>query len=169
MKQNATLAAAAFAAFLGTTASAAELYDNDVATRETLNALSNACVSYREKDINNCVGKTIELTNNVAHTLKLDMSKIPAFDGKKRDVIRRIDFACLNNFQNVNTAIAQGRYNGNTQLYVQEGFLASRFCLQAIERETSARDINFLPGARALLHEMIDTAEQEKLVFRHRI
>lgn len=168
MKQSSALTTAALLAFLGTTADAMELYDNENATRGTFNALSAACISYREKDIQNCVGATIQMTNNVAHTLKQDIEKIPAFQGSVPATRARLDYACLHNFQNINTAVQQGRYDGKTPLYVQEGFLAARFCLEAIEHETNARDINFLPGARGLLHEMIDAAENGKLVFRYR-
>lgn len=159
MKKAGLLTTSAFLAFVGT-AQAMDVMDNDNATYGTLDALSNACVSYREKDVNNCVGTVIQMTNNVASTLKHDISEIP---------VSKIDFACLDNFQNINTAIKQGRYVGNTPLYVLEGFLAARFCLEAVERETKERNISFLPGARGLLHEMIDNAEQGKLVFRPQI
>lgn len=156
MKQRTFLPALALSLALAFQSHAAEIMEIEGASDQVRNAFVENCVSYKEKDVINCVKTTIFQTAQLTK----------AFENKLPDApLTAVHRNCTENFNNINQASLDGDYINNTPLFVQDGFLASRLCVQTIEVEGKKNGVDFLPSVRREIERVISNAEKGVIDF----
>lgn len=128
--------------------------------------LADNCRSYRDSDVENCVNTQMELTLGLANAFQEYLDRHVPFHRAARPLAEN----CQNNFNAIVALTPPDVISSNPQrylpLFVRHGFLGSRQCLETIESIGRSYGIDYMPTSRELLHDMIDNAEQGRLVFR---
>lgn len=141
--------------------------DNLNNARKVESYLATYCNSYKADDVQNCVETQLELTQGIANAFEDYVSE----NYPSLNISRRLDRECQNNFnaivaQTPPSAIERNPYE-TLPVFVRNGFLGSRQCLLTIESIGKDIGVDYMPSARALLHDMINKAEKGELAFRY--
>ena len=156
-------------AFSGATSPQAQgvvVIDNPNNTARTENYLARSCSSYFAQDVERCVNTQLSLTGGLADAFKehlrqknLGANYMNWFDSQCDETLNAA-------VRNTPPSLIDRNPPRYLPRFVAQGFLASRQCLGAIEAVGSVVGIDFNPRSRALLHDMIDSAERGSLSLR---
>lgn len=127
-------------------------------------SLSAACVSTMADDVLICTATQMEATRSLSESFARYLSQNTNDNAAQRE----IDGDCTSNFRAIDsqfeqTQVEQG-YETALSQYFEYGFRGSLRCLQTIEAIAERNDVNYMPSARRVLHDMIDDARNGRIV-----